>query len=179
MEKITITEALAEIKLIEKKIEKKEAVLRGNVSRIKQMPDPYEKDGGSRLANERELQAVGDLRERHIKIRRSIAAANLANSIKIESQERSIAEWLIFKREVLEKNKSLYGALATGAKRAIDTFAAQPQLYKDPQGSPQLAEVVINYDYPALLKQSEQLQFIDDKLDGQLSLKNALIVIEI
>ncbi len=45
MEKITITEALSEVNLLKKKIEKKKEMILANLAKFKHVPDPYEKQG--------------------------------------------------------------------------------------------------------------------------------------
>src|SRR3954451_8770915 len=100
MAQITITEALAELKTIDKRIEKKREFVLTYLLRQEMFKDPLEKDGGSVSAIKRETQAIHDLEERKIVIRRAIQQANERNSIAVGKQARSIADWLVWRREV-------------------------------------------------------------------------------
>lgn len=179
MEKITITEALSEINLIKKKIEKKKEVVVANLARAKHMPDPFYNQGGSAEAMRAELQSIIDLDERLITIRGRISKANSANSISIEGTERSINDWLTWKREVAEEENKFFMDICNKTKANMDHWAKSPQVYKDEEGKTHLVEFESNLDYALLLKGAEKAADIIEKLDGQLSLKNALIVVEV
>lgn len=58
MAQTTITEALAEIPTIEKRIEKKSEFILNYLYRQSAVRDPHEKDGGSSTLIHRELQAI-------------------------------------------------------------------------------------------------------------------------
>lgn len=179
MEKMTITEALSEVNLIKKKIEKKISLVTGNLMRATHLKDPFESQGGSIAANKAEVQAVGDLNVRLIKVRSAIAKANLENKITIGDATRSIHDWLVWKREVSEGEQKFYTEVHTRTKAQIDQIAKQPSIYKDEEGKTHLVEFVPNVEYPEFLKKAEVLGDTLEKLDGQLSLKNATIVVEI
>src|SRR5438105_988378 len=100
MPPITITEALAELKTIDKRIEKKREFVLGYLLRQEMFKDPLEKDGGSVSAIRREMQAIHDLEERKISIRRAIQQANERNTVTVAKQTRAIADWLVWRREV-------------------------------------------------------------------------------
>ena len=73
---ITITEALAEIKTIGKRIASKQAFIGQYLARQDGVRDPLEKDGGSAEVIKRERQAIGDLETRIITLRQGIQHAN-------------------------------------------------------------------------------------------------------
>lgn len=182
MEKMTITEALAEIKLIEKKIDKKKDMVYGNLCRFSPQPDPFEKTGGAITTLNGEVQSCGDLWQRWIKIRSAIATVNLVHEITIEGHTKSIYEWLIWKREIAEKQIQFYKKIYMDTKMHIDANAKNPKLLQDPSikdSKPQLVDLITYFNYPEYIKKEEHFSMVLDKLDGQLSLKNALITIEI
>lgn len=180
MEKITITEALAEINLISKKVTKKQTDILGNVVRVSHVKDPYEADGGGFAHNDREHQAIKDLNKRTVRIRAAISTANTTNSLRIGDEEKTIFEWLAWKREVANPYLSFVQQVYTNVKHTLDTAANRPQLIKDEiEGKAKLVEYVTNVDYPKWLKEYEVTQEKLDRLDGLLSLKNATIVVEI
>lgn len=179
MEKMTITEALSEVNLVKKKVEKKSLNVLQNLIRAKHLKDPFEADGGSKKVNESEVQAIDDLNSRLIKLRAAISRANLDNSIAIDKTKMSIHDWLIWKREVSKSASEFAQKIPQLVKTHIDQVTRQPQVYKDSEEKTHLVDYEINIDYPGFIKRSERISDSLEKLDGQLSLKNATIVVEI
>lgn len=177
MEKITITEALSEINLIKKKIEKKELVVVGNLVRVKHIQDPLE--GGSQVYVARELQAINDLNKRHVNIKSAIAEANIKNFVTIHDETKSIFDWLTWKRDIADKQVKLFQQINHGVKNHLDSQSQRPNVYKDDAGKVMLVEYELNVDYSTQLLAAQILGDTIEKLDGQLSLKNATIQIEI
>lgn len=178
-EKLTITEALSEINLIKKKIAKKKETILGALVRAAHVADPYVNQGGSEAFLKSEEQAILDLSRRLIKIRSAIAKANVESTVLINDEQQSIYDWLTFKREIADD----LIAFTQNACRQVETHnsrvAQQPQVYKTDDGKTHLVEYKVNIDQGAWLKKNEDLVEKKEKLDGQLSLKNATIVIEI
>jgi len=94
MEKTTITEALAEIPTITKRIQKKQEFILNYLYRSSSVRDPHEKDGGAQLLISREIQAINDLQYRIVSIRAAIQEANRNNTITIGNTTKTIADWL-------------------------------------------------------------------------------------
>jgi hypothetical protein len=65
MTEITITEALADVKTIDKRIEKKKYFVQSYLVRQERLKDPLEKDGGATKVIHQERQAIQDLQERN------------------------------------------------------------------------------------------------------------------
>ena len=64
---LSISEALAEIKLIDKKIKKKREDINTHSTRLEHLNDPFPLEhGGSAGFIKRELQAISDLIDRHV-----------------------------------------------------------------------------------------------------------------
>lgn len=176
---ITITEALAEIKTIGKRIDTKKSFIKQYLARLDAVKDPLEKDGGSYQAIVRERQAVGDLETRVVKLRRGIQRANDLTVISLEGMSMPISDWLVWRRDVMPVRRQFLSELRQGlvqvrdqAKRqgvniqsAVVTTDAKP------------TDVIINLDEQALAKDIEQLENVSGQLDGQLSLKNATTMI--
>jgi hypothetical protein len=76
---ITITEALAEVPTISKRIAKKQQFVLDFLSRQNGVRDPHEKDGGSVTLIQQNLQGIADLESRLIAIR-SAGLDDLAGS---------------------------------------------------------------------------------------------------
>ena len=109
---MTITEALAEIALLKKKIPKKIEAAMIYVVRDERERDPLEKSGGSAQHLVEEMQAITDLNLRLIVLRRAIAKANDDQLVTCGDMVFTLSEWLVWKREVLPFERARLRALA-------------------------------------------------------------------
>lgn len=177
---ITITEGLAEIKTIFKRIEKKREFILANVARQEMIKDPLAKDGGSEAAIAREVQSVGDLLERVIKIRAEINKANQANAISIGGETRTIADWLTWKREISTPARTLWDSINSqvanvkqqAQQRGVKMVSATAAVERP-------EDVVLHVNVQDVAKRRESIEEVLGILDGQLSLKNATITIDV
>lgn len=179
METMTITEALSEINLVQKKIQKKQETVLANLVKPKHVKDQLEAQGGSKQFIQSEVQAVSDLTRRLVMLRGSIAKANIENSITVSGKTDTIHNWLTWKRDVAQKQIDFYNKTHITVKHELDKLMRQPQVYKDDAGTTHLLEVEPNVEYGDYVKKAEETQEAFDKLDGQLSLKNATITVTI
>lgn len=179
MTQITVTEALSEINLIKKKVTAKQEKIQGMLTRVEHLADPFASDGGSPQVIKNEYQALYDLQRRLMKIRAAISSANLENTITIGLATYTIHDWLIWKREVRAGHIGFVSAVNRLIKTHLDQQSRQPQVYKDEAGAVQLVKTSINIDYPTWLKYEAEMTEMTEKLDGQLSLKNATILVEV
>jgi hypothetical protein len=177
---LTITEALAEVKTITKRIAKKREFIGGYLVRQDKLKDPLLGDGGSPAAIAREQQAVNDLESRIISIRRAIADANASTEITLHGITRTISDWLTWRREVAPArqlfNQKARGTLATlriEAQRKGVALRGSEVEVTDPN------DLIVNVSEVELSKESEELEHILGDLDGQLSLKNATTMIDV
>lgn len=175
---ITITEALAEIKTIGKRVEKKQEFVFGNLCRQEGAKDPLEKDGGSSVVLIREQQSIVDLQTRVIALRRGIQRANDSTSVSIGDDTRSISEWLTWRRDVAPKRKEFLNKLSSGLKGMRDNAKRNGFNVVASVGSPSApTDIIVNLDEGDLAAQIEKMENILGSLDGQLSLKNATVMI--
>lgn len=182
MEKITITEALQEIKTVGKRIVKKrEAVLR-YLYRPEQLKDPHAAEGGSVEFIVQQLQGIDDLGKRVVAIRTSIQEANLANILTIQDKQRTVAVWLTWRRELAEGEGYFMKQLADkidqvrkeAATRGLNVVGAAAIVTTTKQD-----DLLINIDETALNNDLEAHETVLGTLDGKLSLFNAVTYIEI
>lgn len=179
MDTITLTEALSEVNLINKKIESKRLKIKGTLSRAEHVPDPFESEGGSPKMIQSELQSIEDLSRRLSRIRGAISLANLNNNITVGEETRTIHDWLVWKREVAKGQIEFSAAVSRDLKAQIDKGSTQPQIYKDQQEQTHLVKWLYNIDYSQWCKNHEKLTDKFETLDGKLSLKNAIITVTI
>ena len=176
----TITEALAEIKTIGKRIEKKREFVGQYLARQAIVRDPLVNEGGSTAAIAAEQQSVRDLEERIVALRLAISKANTDTLITVNGKERSIAGWLTWRREVAPKQKETLARL----RGAVTNMRAQMQqkgmiVQTNAPTDPTDKDVVVHIDERALSTEGEQLENTLGMLDGLLSLKNATITVDV
>lgn len=182
MTEMTVMEGLAELKTIPKRIERKREFMQDYVVRQEMMKDPLAEDGGSAKVIDQERQAIVDLTERMISIRRAIARTNAEFTIAIGGQERSIQDWLVWRREVSPVLSRIQGNLrqAVGSARDQATkkgFNVRKADDESVNGKP--TDVIVNINEMSLGKEIENMEVILGALDGQLSLRNATLTIKV
>lgn len=179
MKTTTITEALAELKVIDKRVETKRQSIGQYVIRQEMVKDPLEKDGGSVTFIERERQSVADLENQKVAIRRAIQAANVATELTVNGATRSIADWLVWRRDVSPKSLAFLKAMVQNIN-AIRQDQLKKGINVVAQDSPTKGQndIIVNINEQQLSKEIEDHEATLGTLDGLLSLKNATIQIE-
>lgn len=174
---MTITEALAEMKLLDKRLEKKQEFVRTYLMRQEKEKDPFDKDGGSKQLIKQEMQSINDLQARKVAIRRAIQEANANNSITVLGETRPIADWLVWRREIAENHGHFMTQLQAMIQQTRERYRAQGVMVGDTVTKP--SDYVVNLNEKELVDARERFEEILGLLDGQLSLKNATIVIDL
>jgi len=178
--KLTITEALAEIKTIDKRIGKKQESILPYLWRQEQLRDPHEKDGGSVAFIQKELQAIGDLGVRKMALRRAIQRANDTTRFSINGTENSISDWLTWRREVAPGKQTFSKQMASHIHQARAQAQAKGFAVVGAGAVPsQPSDLLVNINEQELAAEMENLETVLGSLDGQLSLKNATVLVEV
>lgn len=175
---MTITEALAEIKTILKRIQSKREFIETYQYRFDSLKDPLEKDGGSSKAVREAEQAIADLETRAVQLRSAIAQTNSTHKVTLEGIEKSIADWIIWRREIAPSQERFLIGLTSKLAGARQSVVGQKYRWgneKNENDKP--VDLVVNIDEHKLNKDKEQIKNILGQLDGQLSLKNATLQI--
>lgn len=177
MKQTTITEALAELKVIDKRIATKRGAITQYVVRQEMVKDPLEKDGGSVTYIERERQSIRDLEDQKVAIRRAIRAANVATEVTVIGVTRSISDWLVWRRDVSPNALGFIKSISDNLNRL-----RQDQLKKGVKvTTPDQAtseDLLVNINEQKLAEEIEQHEATLGTLDGLLSLKNATITVK-
>lgn len=140
------------------------------------MKDPHEKDGGSASAIQRKRQAISDLQEQLIAIRRAIVVANSSNKITIGRQTRTIADWLTWRRDIAPGLRGFLQSLSASINRhRADALRQGQKLASEREAGP--ADIAVNLNEQQLAAELEELEAMLGMMDGQLSLKNATITV--
>jgi hypothetical protein len=174
---ITITEALAEVPTLVKRIDKKQKFVIDFLARPAAARDPHEKDGTSEVLIAQTLQSIGDLEQRLIDIRSGIARANAATTITIGNKTRTITDWLTWRREVSEGQRSRLNSMASTLRAVRQKAQSQGGKTTDNQSETAVTDWVVNINEKELSDQIEALETTLGALDGQLSLRNATVTI--
>ena len=172
---MTITEGLQEIKTLLKRIEKKRTFVKGYLWRQNQIRDPHDKIGGSHVLVKQERQSIKGLEDNIIDIKRKIDIANTVTSVTICGETRSIAEWLIWRREIAKNRKSFLESMLSTIQAARSAAAQKNIRVVDFDSKAGDVDVIVNIDEKALADDIENLETITSTLDGQLSQKNATV----
>lgn len=176
---LTITEALAEIKTINKRLARKREFVLQYLWRQEKLKDPLAKDGGSHDVLERERHAIRDLEERIIQIRRAIQKANDTNTIRLGDNERTIGEVLTWRREIEQGQRKFLGDIRSTIERVRREAQTKGLQVTGKDDAHRPDDIIINVEEKALASEIERLEQIAGDLDGQLSLKNATILIDV
>lgn len=177
---ITITEALAELKTIQKRVEKKQQFVLTYLTRQEGLKDPFEKNGGSVELLRRELQSIDDLRTRHLRIRTAIQHKNHAVTLAISNTTFTIAEWLTWRKELAPSEQSFVSALQRQlAQVRVEAQRKGAVVVGDGGNASKPSDVLVNIDEQTLAKRDEDVTETLGVLDGKLSLLNATTQIEL
>lgn len=175
---MTITEALAEIKTVGKRIAKKRESISGYLARQDNLKDPLANEGGSVEFVKQERQAIRDLEARIVELRAKIAAANASTRVAVNGTERSVADWLTWRREIAPGQQQFLAALRGGLDNLRKQVAAKGLGIVNATAVVNTSEVKptdvwVNISEKELAEEIEGLETVLGTLDGQLSLTNA------
>jgi len=177
---ITITEALADIKTIGKRLATKREFVGQYLARQEGLKDPLMNEGGSSEAIRETRQSIADLEARIIRIRRAITAANAATNITLCSETRSIADWLTWRREIATAQHAflchIQNSVVSMRDRALKKGWSIVKNEVDAQIS---TDLIVNIDERELATEIESVNQMLGDLDGQLSLKNATTFVDL
>jgi|SRR5208337_773954 len=181
MSKMTITEALAELKTINKRLLTKRNSTLQFVARDIRAKDPLEREGGSVEFLKRERQGIADLEKRFVLIRTAIQKSNLETLTSIGGHIMSVAEWLTWRREISSGSREYINILQSNIKGLRDKMQKEGRSLvsadKESSGGP--ADVVVHLNEKELIEEIEVFDTLLGELDGRLSLLNATTTIEL
>lgn len=175
-----ITEAMSEVKLCVKKIQSNRDFVLRNLRREEWRKDPFEKDGTTQEAQvQQALQAIMDLERRIVALKNGINKTNLTQMIELEGRTMSVAEWIIWKREVLPLRKQMLSVFANQiANTAVEGMSPARRFVGQTEQGPQ-TNWYINVSDKWLLAELQMLETIEQRLDARLSMMNANVEVEL
>lgn len=180
MAKITITEALADIKVTAARIQKKRQAIKGLLGRDSRLRDPLENEGGSMAFVTRERQSVSDLEERIVAIRSAIQQVNLATTLEVEGVRRTVAAWLNWRREIGQGQRQFLAEVSNTIANMRTQALKMGQSIRDTEGAPSpVGDLILAISEAKLAEEVDRTELILGQLDGKLSLINATTFIEV
>lgn len=178
---LTITEALAELKTLNKRYEAKKQYIKQYLTRQEGFKDPLEKSGGSVKVIAQELQAIQDMRKEHLRIRQAIQQKNQVEKITVGGFTYTIAEWLTWRKEIAPDAQRFLQEVVLTVTQARNQARSKGVAVMSAvvnQTGEKPSDLLVNVDEAHLAKQIEELESVLGTLDGQLSLKNATLTVE-
>ena len=106
-------------------------------------------------------------------------AVNESATITIGEQTRIIADWLVWRREVAPKQSLYFASLRTKIEQARQEATRKGAGLSTSAETARPNDIVVNINEQDLARQIEALEEAQGRLDGQLSLKNATLMIDI
>lgn len=183
VEKITITEALAELKTLKARIVKKRENITRYFVRDGTKKDPLASSalGGSAQYVRQERQGVADLEKRIVSIRSAISKENSKVILTLKNVEMSVGEWLTWRREISEGQTAFLRSLISTLNAIRTPMRGQvpKKLTSKEEDAATDDVVVVSIPEEQVAKEAEDLEELLGSLDGKLSLLNATTVIEV
>jgi len=172
----TITEGLAEIKTINARLVKKRQSVIEHLARFSHIMDPFlQNDGNQRDFVSRERQAIKDLEERILTIRSAIQVKNQTTPLKIGNTNRSLQEWLNWRRDISANQSILLQQMNNKIQTARSQLKSGQSISEEAVNKPNV--LIVNINEQSLISEIEEMEEILGTLDGKLSLLNATLKI--
>ena len=172
MGKMTVTEALAELKTLNKRLEKKRGFLLEHVCRPDTVVDPLVSDGGQQKCWEEAWQSHEALWKRYVDLRVAIQRSNLETRLQVGINTAPVAFWLSWRRDQAAGIKAFGRALTRAPEQMRENI--RKQISPDTK-----IDVICNVSELKLAEFEESHEEMWGELDGKLSLLNATTFIEV
>ncbi len=173
----TITEALAELKTLDSRISTTEQFILNYAVRQGSTIDPLQGDGGSDVVIPSKLQSLADLLERKVAIRDAINLKNQHTMVEIAGISRTVAQWIIWRRETFKREITAYQKLQTKILDSRRQCVEKGLNLKEGEQPTSVQEVASFIPESEINTKIEQLREIESTLDGKLSLINAVTTV--
>lgn len=178
--KYSITEALAELKTIDKRIQAAAEFISKYAIRQGSTIDPLDDEGGSHVIVPQKMQSITDLLERKLAIRTAINKVNAVTNVTVCGVTKTVAEWIVWRRECSGKELLHLTNFQRGIMDARQQCNAKQMTLKDDGTQPsKVTEVSSFIKELALQKRIEWIHEVNGTLDGKLSLVNATTLVEV
>lgn len=170
---MTVTEALAEIKTLQNRREKKRQFKLQYLTRQDFQVDPLAKVGGAQTHLNEIQQSINDLEARQIKLRRAISVVNLANSLTIEGETRLVQDWLTWKRDISHEQRNFLNQQTSEIHRRREEAQRKGKQLTQEENNEPRGDVLVHIDVKKLAEDQDRLEKVLGTLDGRLSVFNA------
>ena len=183
--RFTLTEALTELRSLDKRIKAKREAIRSYLARQAAMADPFHAEGGTSAFITRELEGIETFEERVLALRGAIYEANSATKLEIGDETRTLAEWLTWRTEIAYPRQrflqKLYQRIKDVRREALarGTTVVTATIAAGALGAPPPAGVIVNVNERELVNELEGLDTMLSQFEGQLAVKNATTMVTV
>ncbi len=168
-----LTQLLQQTKTLENRIQKKHEFIVTHLIRPAIMMDPLQEDGGQRELIKRELQAIKDLEERVVEVKRAIHAANLYEMLTVDKETRTVHDWLVWRNDVMNpRTQRIRDMLQKIGAYRTKADQARAKVVEDTKDSDK-HDLLVNLSERSLTVELEHIETVNGELDSALSIFNA------
>lgn len=176
MPTLTTAEALAEFDRIDRRLARKRQLIEAYLFRDAALRDTLAPEGGTPAVLAAELAAIAALQERKLVLRRAIQAANERAGVTLRGVTRSLADWLVWRREVAGDRS----AFLTRLRNRIRQARQEAVRAANQAGATAVKrDVIVHLDEKALMEQAEALEETAGDLEGQVTLRNTTGTVDV
>lgn len=182
VKQITITQALAEIRTLKARVSKQYEFVNQNLAYPSNMVDPLAHNGGSVEAIKRARQSISDMQERIVFLRVAIGRVNDAESLALAGDTRTISGWLAWKREVAPDIRRTLAGFRTGIdarRNTLNNEIHRINQQRNKAETPLQIDVIPAINEGDLSMEIDRFEKIWGELDGELSMRNSRITLEV
>lgn len=140
------------------------------------MVDPLAQKGGSKEYIKAEMQSIAALEDNVVNTRLAIQKANADNVININGIEKSVAAWLIWRREVAPLLQSFFRNVDS---KLTQSRAQIAQANRSLAAGATASDLVVYVDEKKIAEDAETIGEVLGVLDGRLSAFNATHTIDV
>jgi len=191
MKEITITRAMAALKINEDKIAKRRQFQLAYLIRESDRVDPIRAEGGSEGYIQRLGQSINDLIAERLAVKRAIAVANMRHELTLPMNPaaprrvtRSIHDWLVWRNQIAKPTRDHLIAMAKMIQQArfgtvrdrLQSFAQRRSVTEAEDAK---KDIAVNIDEEKLNEEIELITHILQELDGELSQFNATHTVKV
>jgi hypothetical protein len=160
-----IIEALKELPVIEKRIEKQASQIAEYAGLVSNEQPPFGTSDAQKKKVSELIQSNYDLSKRYAKLKRALAITNTQVEVEVLGEKRTIAEWITFKTHTANQ--------LARTLNALNLSHAQARLQTSKFDVTEGIKIERMYDEEFKLKQSNRVQELLDNIDATLEIVNA------
>lgn len=178
MEKLTITQALAERQIIRSRIEREFNEMGRYMVREDNRIDPLEKSGGSEKYIKERQQSIEALIERYVRMVKAIHTFNITTNVEFNGITRTVDEWLTYHKDLVSINIENLLKIQNLIENAVKTNDKVMVVANKRGETEKPVQIKINTNPTEVFESLTKMTETKDRLWSMLSMLNAKSEIE-